>query len=168
VVRAHSGQAVAEFAIVAAPLLLLLLAILQFALIYNAQVGLTNAIRDAARYGSGLPVTTTAAAGPAASSTYSRLGAAMAANVAPFSASRLASATQVCFSAHDDGTGTTAAFVRVTAAYDHELVVPLVGAILDSIDGSTNGGFRITATTELRVDDPTQAAIVIPSSVCAP
>lgn len=158
----------AEFAIVALPLLFLLLAILQFALIYNAQVGLTNAIRDAARFGSGLAVTTTAAASSAASSTYARLTSAMSANVAPFSSSRLATATQVCFSGHDDGTGTTAAFVRVTAAYNHELVVPIVGAILDGIDGSTDGGYRITATTEMRVDDPTQATIAIPSPVCAP
>ena len=53
--RREAGQSVAEFTIVAIPMLFLLLGILQFGLIYNAQVGLTNAIRDAARYGSGLP-----------------------------------------------------------------------------------------------------------------
>lgn len=165
--RPGTGQAIAEFALVAVPLLLLLLGIVQFALIYNAQVGLTNAIRDAARYGSGLGVTTTAAASTAATATASRLTSALAANVAPFSASRLVTGSQVCFGQHDDGTGATAAFVTVTAVYDHELVVPLVGGILDAIDGTTNNAFRVTASTEMRVDDPTQAAIAISPSQCA-
>lgn len=166
--RGRTGQALAEFALVAVPLLLLLLGIVQFALIYNAQVGLTNAIRDAARYGSGLAVTTTAGASSAATQTYARLTTALAANVSPFSAARLVSGSRACFGQHDDGTGAQAAFVRVTATYDHELVVPLIGAILDAIDGTSNNAFRISATTEIRVDNPTEAAISISPDQCSP
>lgn len=46
------GQGLVEFALVVTPLLLLLLGIIQFGLIFNAYVTLTNASREAARMGS--------------------------------------------------------------------------------------------------------------------
>jgi Flp pilus assembly protein TadG len=49
--RQH-GQGLVEFALVVTPLLLLLLGIIQFGLIFNAYVTLTNASREAARIGS--------------------------------------------------------------------------------------------------------------------
>lgn len=45
------GQSLVEFALVLAPLLLLLLAIIQFGFIFNAYVTLTNAVREGARAG---------------------------------------------------------------------------------------------------------------------
>lgn len=45
------GQSLVEFALVLAPLLLLLLAIVQFGFIFNAYVTLTNAVREGARAG---------------------------------------------------------------------------------------------------------------------
>lgn len=162
------GQSVAEFAIVAVPLLLLLLGILQFGLIYNAQVGLTNAIRDAARFGSTQPALDETSAGITATSTYNKLTASLAKYVSPYNAGDLDSTTRVCVSQHADGAGADPAFVRVTAAYDHPLIVPLIGSIIDAIDGSSNGRFRITATTELRVDNPTQGNVSISSPECRP
>ena len=47
-----SGQSLVEFALVLTPLLLILLGIIQFGLIFNAYVTLTNATREAAREGS--------------------------------------------------------------------------------------------------------------------
>ena len=46
------GQGLVEFALVVTPLFLLLLGIIQFGLIFNAYVTLTNASREAARTGS--------------------------------------------------------------------------------------------------------------------
>ncbi|HWP63094.1 MAG TPA: TadE family protein [Candidatus Binatia bacterium] len=45
------GQSLVEFALVLGPLLLLLLAIIQFGFIFNAYVTLTNAVREGARAG---------------------------------------------------------------------------------------------------------------------
>ncbi len=45
------GQSLVEFSLVLAPLLLLLLAIVQFGFIFNAYVTLTNAVREGARAG---------------------------------------------------------------------------------------------------------------------
>jgi len=145
---------------VAIPMLFLLLGILQFGLIYNAQVGLTNAIRDAARYGSGLPATDAGSAATAAASTYSNLVTGTA-------------STEVCYEQHADGTGADPAldpaFVQVTVAYKHPMLVPLIGALLDGLDGFPNdGAFRITVTTEIRVDNPDQSAVLISPPECSP
>jgi Flp pilus assembly protein TadG len=49
--RGEAGQSLVEFSLVLIPLFVLLLAIIQFGLIFNAYVTMTNAARDAARYG---------------------------------------------------------------------------------------------------------------------
>jgi len=149
-------------------MLLLLLGIIQFAFIYNAQVGLTNAIRDAARIGSSLAATDNASAATAASTTYSKLTTSLSTYVSPYRSSNLLAGSQVCISQHSDGAGSNPAFVKVTVVYDHPIVVPIVGAILDGIDGTSNGAYRITVSTELRIDNPTQAVVSIPSPVCNP
>jgi Flp pilus assembly protein TadG len=163
--RRETGQALAEFAIVAIPMLLLLLGILQFGLIYNAQVGLTNAIRDAARYGSGLPATDAGSAGAAAASTYGRLTGSLADYVNPYDVANLATGTEVCYRRHDDGNGALSAdfpaYVSVTVAYDHPILVPLVGAII-----APSGAFRITVTTEIRVDNPDQSTVTFVAPEC--
>ena len=160
--RRTAGQALAEFAIAAVPVLFLLLGIIQFALIYNSQVGLTNAIRDAARYGSSLAATDVTSAGIAANKTNALLRASLAKYISPYDATKLATGTGACYVQHPDGAvGTDPAFVRVTVAYNHPLIVPLIGGILDGIDGTADGAYRITVTTELRVDNPTEATLTV-------
>ena len=162
------GQAVAEFAIVALPLLLLLCGIAQFALIYNAQVGLTNAIRDAARYGSTLTVTDNSTATSVATATYTKLTTSLGSYVSPYSSANLGPGTQACVSQHADGAGGSPAWITVTVAYKHPLIVPLIGAIIDAIDGTSDNAYRLTASTELRIDNPTQASVSVSGTVCSP
>jgi Flp pilus assembly protein TadG len=50
--RAERGQSLVEFALVLMPLFVILLAIIQFGLIFNAYVTITNASREGARNGS--------------------------------------------------------------------------------------------------------------------
>jgi Flp pilus assembly protein TadG len=47
----EAGQSLVEFSLIVLPLFLLLLAIIQFGLIFNTYVTITNAAREAARYG---------------------------------------------------------------------------------------------------------------------
>jgi len=169
--RGQRGQAIAEFAVVAIPLLLLLLAILQFGFIYNAQVGLTNAVRDTARYGSTLVANTDGTATTAAGLSYTFLTTSLAKYVTPYSASRLVTgvgASQACYNQHDDGTGQTPVWVGVTASYDHPLLVPIVSVIIDAFDGSANGSYRITASTEIRVDNLSTPVPVLSAAACNP
>ena len=72
--RARSaGQALVEFAIVLPILALLLLGIIQFAFIFAAQIGVTNAVREAARIAAVSPTTTNAQAVSGAQNVYLRL-----------------------------------------------------------------------------------------------
>ncbi len=50
--RSERGQSLVEFALVLMPLFVILLAIIQFGLIFNAYVTITNASREGARNGS--------------------------------------------------------------------------------------------------------------------
>ena len=152
-------------------MLLLLLGIVQFAFIYNAQVGLTNAIRDSARFGSTLTTVDGTSAQKTADDTYANLTSRLGSYVSPYEAANLVlpPASQACVSQHLDGAGASPAFVRVTATYDHPLFVPIVGAIIDALDGSSSpGAYRISVTTELRIDNPDGSTITIPSTVCNP
>jgi Flp pilus assembly protein TadG len=152
-------------------MLLLLLGIVQFAFIYNAQVGLTNAIRDSARLGSTLATIDTTSAGSTATATSANLTTRLGTYVSPYDAANLVTpSSQVCVAQHGDGTtsGPDPAFVEVTVVYDHPLFVPLVGPIIDAFDGASDGAYRITVKTELRIDNPDQSGVVIPVPVCDP
>ena len=166
------GQAIAEFGLAAIPLFMLLLGILQFGFIYNAQVGLTNAVRDAARYGSSLTANTDASAQTAASNSFGFLTGSLGKYVAPYNAGLLVSgsgASEVCYSQHTDGNaGQTPVWVDVSAQYRHPLIVPLVGAIIDAFDGASDGSFKITASTEFRVDNPSTPAPLLSATTCNP
>ncbi len=168
----EGGQAIAEFALAAIPLFLLLLGILQFGFIYNAQVGLTNAVRDTARYGSSLTANTDATATTAATNTYGFLTGSLGKYVAPYNAGLLVSApgaTEVCFSQHTDGnSGQMPVWVDVSAQYKHPLLVPIVGVIIDAFDGALDGSFSITASTEIRVDNPSTPTPVLSATACNP
>lgn len=166
--QSERGQSLAELAIVATPVLLLLLGILQFGLIYNAQVGLTNAVRDAARYGSQLSAASDSAAGTAASATRSFLSNSLSTYVSPYFPSNVDPSTAVCYSPYTAAGSQSAVRVTVSAAYNHPLIVPLVSSILDAIDGSgTPGTLRITSTTDLRVDVPLDVTPSLTGTQCS-
>ncbi|HEU0236389.1 MAG TPA: TadE/TadG family type IV pilus assembly protein [Candidatus Limnocylindrales bacterium] len=162
--HAANGQALAEFAVAAIPLLLMLLGILQFALLYNAQIGLTNGVRDAARYGSTLVANTDATAASSATATRSFLGTSLADHVVPYNAGNLAA--QVCYAPASDPTLPVEVRVRVTATYGHPLVVPLISLIIDAADGTPDGLYSITSTIELRVDNPPEPPLNVTGSQC--
>ena len=62
-VRSQSrGQALVEFALILPIALLILLGIVQFGFLFSSQIGVINAVRETARYGSTSPVSDTATA----------------------------------------------------------------------------------------------------------
>ncbi len=164
--RLQPGQALAEFALVAVPLLLLLLGIVQFTYLYNAQVGLTNAVRDVARYGSALVANTNGTASASATLTRAFLQTSLSKYVAPFSSGQVGPGTQVCYAPYVDAAGASAVRVTVTAEYDHPLIVPIIGGIIDGLDGAMDGAFRITVSSDLRVDNPLQPIPNLSSAAC--
>lgn len=165
----EAGQSVAEFAIVVVPLLLLLLGIVQFAYLYNAQIGLTNAVRDAARYGSTLVANSNATATTSATLAAAFLRGSLGTYVTPYSTAQVDPGTQVCYDDYLDSNGVNAARITVTAVYNHPLIVPLIGNIIDALDSAPGDGkFQITVTADLRVDNPPEPVPSIAGPICVP
>jgi Flp pilus assembly protein TadG len=142
-------------------LLLILLSIVQIVFILAAQVGITNAVREAARLAAVTTPTTTAGqasvngAGVMSALTNGTTGY-LKRNVFAYSNANLATgagSTQVCYESFLDASSKPAVKVKVQATYRHSLFIPLIGAILDGIDGTSGDGFRVSASEEMRVEN---------------
>lgn len=158
-----------EFALVLPILALLLLAIIQFSFILAAQIGVTNAVREAARIGAvTTPTTTNSQATTTAFNIYTRLtnttNGLLAKNVFAFNVANIVTSgpvdTQVCYR-KDPGSasGEYTVFVKVEAGYRHPLFIPLLGGLLDGIDGVPDDGLRIGAAEEMRVENDTLGSL---------
>jgi Flp pilus assembly protein TadG len=169
--RSTQGQSLVELAIVLPVLLLLLMGILQLGFLLFTQVGLTNAAREAARNAAAIPVSTNAGAAAAAASYYSRLTNAssgfLTRNVGGYNASRLVTSpanprTRVCYYSITDASNAPAVMARVEVEYSHPLFIPLISPILDAFDGTSDGGFRLGATEDIRVGN---AVLTAPTDI---
>ena len=160
------GQALVEFALVLIPLMLILGAVLQFAFILGGQLGLTNAAREGARFASVSPTTSTNVAANA-TAVIAKLEASggsppsglLARNVQAYVPADLVTTglnpTQVCYTSYQDESGAWSVRVKVDVVYDHPLFIPLISSILD---GSGGNKFRVSASEEMRVENPPAAA----------
>ena len=162
--RAHparrSGQALVEFSLVLVPLMLILAAVLQFAFVLGTQVGITNAVREAARNAAAIETDTPALATTNGQAGYVQLTGGtglLATNVQAYQTGQLvrsgAPITQVCYTTYLDPAATTQVRVKVEAYYRHPLFIPFISSILDDLDGSSDGAFRVGASEEIRVEN---------------
>lgn len=143
---AERGQALVELALVAPILVLILVAIFQFAYVLETQIGLTNALREAARR---------AAAAPGPTDTWvllqlngpSGTDGLLAQNVQNYQASRATEAVTFC-SYTVAGVSGTNYRVDVGIAYDHPVFFP----ILSFVTGSPTI-WRLTSTAEMRLEN---------------
>jgi len=165
--HAANGQALAEFALILPILALLLLTIIQFAFIFAAQFGITNAVREAARLAAvSTPTLTATQANGGGTSTGARVYGALtgpsgflAKNVFAYNPASLVTtggATAVCYRLGAD-TNTPPkdiVLVRVEASYVHSIFIPLLDGFLNGIDGDlTDGGLRVGSSEEMRVEN---------------
>jgi len=175
------GQGLVEFAIVLPVLAVIFMAILQFGVLFSAQVGITNAVREAVRNASAIPVATSTNAATAAQSVYDRLTdpstGLLKRNGSSYSTDALvlggSPQTQVCYYSYTDATGAISIMARVQVVYDHPLFIPLISGILDGFDGVTNPAkpaYRLGAIEEIRVANGPLRTTDIPVSpgLCKP
>ena len=155
-----SGQALVEFALVLLPLTLVLFGIIQFGFLFGGQTGLVNAAREAARYAATLQAadatTTTADAAKTLTELTTKI---LPRSVPGYLSSNLVTtgpgSTAVCYFGYPNADGTTYSVrVRVQVAYRHPLYVPIVGTIVDTIDGTTDNALKLGASEEMRVENP--------------
>ena len=154
------GQAAAEFALVLPVLALIFLSILQFVMVFQAQVGLTNAAREVARNASVKAILTSTAAQDASNAYYARMtavGGVLVRNVTSYDGARLVTTgsprTRVCYFSYADPNGTTSVMASVEIQYGHPLLIPLVGAVIDGFDGAMDGALRVGTREDIRVSN---------------
>jgi Flp pilus assembly protein TadG len=168
------GQALVEFALVLVPLMFILGAIIQFAFVLGGQIGVTNAVREAARNAAAMETYTAALATTNGHATYVQLTGGtglLSRNVQAYQVSQLVTSgspiTEVCYTTYTDPAGTTQVKVKVEAYYRHRLFIPIVAGILDGLDGVNDGTLRVGASEEIRVENaPTNLPALSGSPQC--
>ena len=171
-----------EFALVIPVFFLIVFAIIQFGMIMGAQDGLSNAVREATRYASTVPVSNTSDAGSCGSAvgvagrdTYDRLVTMLQQKVPGYASSNLvkcgdpAPASRVSYCVRQNPDSTYSIWVQVVAVYKHQLFIPVISAIVDRLDGLPDNRLRATATEQMRVETFNLTS-TIPGgfSTCAP
>ena len=158
----NRGQALAEFALLVPVLAFILLAIIQVGFVFAAQMGITNSVREAARLGAVTSPTSTAAEATSnGQGVYDALtdttNGFLKRNVFAYAAANLVTSgspdTQVCYQSFTDSSGKAAITVDVEASYRHPLFIPIVGAVLDGLDGTNDGALRVGASEQMRVEN---------------
>jgi Flp pilus assembly protein TadG len=149
-----SGQALVEFALVATILVLLLAGLSQFGLIAERQIGISNAVREAARRGA-TQATTSGNAATNATWTLGQLQTLLS-NAQDYQSAKVSN-MQVCFytpaSPNDvDPSGATQDWVTVQLTYAHPLFLPLINVILDGIDGTSDQALQISSSATFHVE----------------
>ncbi len=155
-----------EFALVLPIALLILMGIIQFGFLFSGQIGVVNAVREAARYGSTSPVSDAPAASSSGTNVCNYLLGTGGTNpnamsrVPGYTSSNVVTggATYVTLDSYTDphsGTATYSVRMTVHVEYKHPLLVPIVSAIIDGLDGAADSRFRLGATEGMRVENPT-------------
>jgi Flp pilus assembly protein TadG len=154
--KSNRGQALVEFALVAPIMVLILVGLVQFAFIFERQIGIENAVRDGARRGATY-VTTAATASTNASAIWATVfgsGGLMLTNVQGYdSASPPVHNPQVCYRTGTDAAGNPALYVKVSVGYSHPLFLPIITQILDGIDGTSDNALRVDTSSEFQVQE---------------
>jgi len=160
--RGTHGQALVEFALVVPIMVLIFAALVQFAFIFERQIGIENAVRDGARRGATYQTDSTNAATNATFvwNTVFGTGGLFEKNVQGYDGTLLQD-PKVCYREDTGAAGFTIVLVKVSVTYRHPLFLPLITQIIDGIDGHVDNAFWVATSSEFTVqDDPAANASV--------
>ncbi len=143
------GQGLAEFALVAPILILLVMAIFQFAYVFQTQMGLTNAVREAARRAAAAEAADAATFRDWVQLELTAGDGLLAANVPGYDATRLSTnPPTVSFCSYVPVGGLVNQTITVTVSYNHPIFFPVPGS---------NGLANLTASAQMRLENPLSA-----------
>jgi Flp pilus assembly protein TadG len=164
----EKGQAMAEFAIVAPIFFLLVFGVLQLGLLFGAQNGLVDGVRDTARKAATYRVDEETFADSAiftsiCSTLRSELLTELRAKMPAFNPVGYHAPTPTITYEWQQNPTTSQYFLvaDVSVSYDHQLFVPLVGKI---INPSGNNSITLSASEQMRVENP---SLVQPASTAS-
>ena len=165
--RAERGQALTEFALIAPLFFLMLFGIIQFGFLLAGQIALNNAVRETARYAVTIGNATAAAV-------RTELVTRQLPKAIPgFRSGNLVNgSTTVNYCYYTNPNNVPGSFpsyslkVIVTATYRHPLFIPLVGNVVDGLDGTSDGSLTATAREEMRVESLRLTSIPTGGAAC--
>ena len=132
---------------------MMLAGLVQFGLIFETQIGINNAIREAARRVAAIAAPDQPTAQANATWALGELQTALG-NSQNYSASQ--SDVEVCIVNPlinpTDASGFVQVLVRIKVTYHHSLFLPIVDLILDGIDGSSDRRLAASNSTEFHVE----------------
>jgi Flp pilus assembly protein TadG len=150
-----SGQALVELALVVPILVLLMMAIFQFAFVIQTQMGLSNAVREAARRAAAADSLTTdwvrtQLCGSDTSSCDSGL---LAANVQGFDDARLIPSNTVSIGLCTyDVSGIPNYRIDISVRYGNTVFFPMLAYATDEMDGTRDGLWEIGQSAQMRLE----------------
>ncbi|HEX5823908.1 MAG TPA: TadE family protein [Candidatus Limnocylindrales bacterium] len=153
--RPERGQSLVEFSLVLIPLLLIMLGIIQFGLIFNAQVTITNAAREGARaatvyrFDQGHTKAWNDAARNDAAATAVVASLGILSKVAPQFASGDVTVAYSVPASVQDSDGRAGEQIKVSVTYHQDLVVPLIANLLPR---DSNGRLAQGATVTMVIN----------------
>lgn len=142
--KAERGQALVEFAILLPLVIVMFFGIIQFGFLFGGQIALVNAVREATRYASTSPVN---------SNPTSQITNAVARGVPGYTGTATV-AYSYCYYSNPaiSGDPTYSARIQVNVTYGHPLFIPLVGRLVDGIDGTVDNRFTVAVREDMRVE----------------
>jgi Flp pilus assembly protein TadG len=171
----ESGQALLELALVVPIIVTLALAIFQFAYVIESQMGLTNAVREAARRTAASTATTPTWTGANSLSEFVEeqlcgdavspcTGGLLEENVQGYDGGLLTTdPPEVCFTLYSAASIQNVS-VEVSVTYRHPLFFGLLGFATDAVDGTPNNAWDLSASAQMRLEnvDPADPLFVSP------
>jgi Flp pilus assembly protein TadG len=145
--RKDGGQAVVEFALIAPLLFIFLFGIIQFGITFGGEVGLSNAAREVARYASTAPVNASSAAVTA------QANLVLQRSIPGYNGSGVTT-VNYCWYPNPTTPITYSQKVIVSIKYGHSLFIPLVGKLIDGLDGTSDNRYTTGVQEEMRVETP--------------
>jgi hypothetical protein len=175
----ESGQALLELALITPILVILIMAIFQFAYVLETQIGLTNAIREAGRRVAATePVGVVDWAGTETDFVIRELCGTLlpncstgllAENVQGFNETRLVGTDPTVIFCTDTVSGDAQYRVRIDVHYGHPVFFGPLAFATDLIDGTGDGNWEIGASATMRMEniDDTVAGFAAPGTTCS-
>lgn len=157
----EGGQGLVEFALVIPIFLFIIFTILQLGLLFQAQNGLTNAVRETARYAAPFRVVDTAGATTTCSTVLSKLTTILSQEIIGYTAANEIPTATYTWKADENLDGNYYITIKVKADYKFPLFVPLISNLLDGMDGVADvpgPKLRLSAQEEMRVENDPQAS----------
>ena len=161
----ESGQALLELALVVPVIVLLLMAIFQFAFVIESQMGLTNAVREAARRTVATTATNPDWTALATWTTEQLVGnggsnpGLLSQNVQAYRPGELATGYPIVTFCKYDAAGVTNYRVTIDVKYHHPVFFGVLAFATDVIDGTTDGKWDLTTTAEMRMENVDPAEV---------